>query len=396
MSKTWPMVKLMEVMGLSDTAVNSTEVSQVNLAGVYSFGRGLFARGPMSPRDTSYKTYNRLITDDFVISQPKAWEGALARVTPEFDGWYLSPVFPTFRTNRDQLEPAFLEWFCKRQTVWNELQRNSRGIGARRETVSAKTFLALQIPLPPLAEQQRIVAKIERLAGKIEEAYKLRQQARNELEKLWKRKATIIFNEVVTNCLHKPLYELVDIRGGGTPSKSNPTYWEGPIPWITPKDMKIREIHDAIDHISKSATKETSAKIIEKEAVLIVVRGMILVHTFPSAVLKVAAAINQDMKALIPDKKLLPDFLCSFFWVFNQKMLALVEKSTHDTRKIRTEKLLDIQIPILSPSEQKIILTKVDNLRAKVDGLKTIQTKTATELDAMLPSILDKAFKGEL
>ena len=101
MSKAWPLVKLGEVMGLSDTAIPSTELSQVNLAGVYSFGRGLFARGLMSPRDTSYKTYNRLVTNDFVISQPKAWEGALARVTPEFNGWYLSPVFPTFRADGD-------------------------------------------------------------------------------------------------------------------------------------------------------------------------------------------------------------------------------------------------------------------------------------------------------
>ncbi len=240
------------------------------------------------------------------------------------------------------------------------------------------------------------MAKIERLAGKIEEAHKLRHQAGNELERLWKRSATTVFNEVVTKCQHRPLHELVDIRGGGTPSKSNPTYWEGSIPWITPKDMKIREIHDAIDHISESATKETSAKIIDQEAVLIVVRGMILVHTFPSAVLKVTAAINQDMKALIPDKSLLPAFLCSFFWVFNPKMVALVEKSTHDTRKLRTEKLLDIQIPILSLSEQRTILIKIEKLRTKIGGLKVIQAQTTTELDAMLPSILDKAFKGEL
>src|SRR5262249_43400139 len=125
-----------------------------------------------------------LVIDDFVISVPKAWEGALARVTPEFDGWFLSPVFPTFRADRKQLMPEFLEWYCKRESVWGELQRRSRGIGARRESVHPEQFLSLEIPLPPLAEQRRVVARIEELAAQIHEARTLRHQAAEEAEAL--------------------------------------------------------------------------------------------------------------------------------------------------------------------------------------------------------------------
>ena len=81
MSKAWPLVPLGEVLSLVDTAVPTTQLGEINLAGVYSFGRGLFRRGSVSPGETSYKTYNRLVTDDYIISQPKAWEGAIARVT---------------------------------------------------------------------------------------------------------------------------------------------------------------------------------------------------------------------------------------------------------------------------------------------------------------------------
>ena len=45
--------------------------------------------------------------------------------------------------------------------------------------------------------------------------------------------------------------------------------------------MKLREIHDSIDHISEAATRETASKLVEPGAVLIVVRGMILAHTVP-------------------------------------------------------------------------------------------------------------------
>lgn len=53
-------------------------------------------------------------------------------------------MFPTFRLHREHLAPKFLEWFCKREPVWSELQRNSRGIGARRESVSPEQFFSLE------------------------------------------------------------------------------------------------------------------------------------------------------------------------------------------------------------------------------------------------------------
>jgi len=70
--KPWPKVKVGEVLKLIDSSVPVVELAEVNLAGVFSFGRGLFKRGPMSPGETSYKSYNRLVTDDFVMSQPAA------------------------------------------------------------------------------------------------------------------------------------------------------------------------------------------------------------------------------------------------------------------------------------------------------------------------------------
>jgi type I restriction enzyme, S subunit len=396
MSTAWSRVQLGEVMALSDTAVPSEHLGEINLAGVYSFGRGLFARGPMLPGNTSYKSYNRLVTDDFVISQPKAWEGAIARVSPEFEGWYLSPVFPTFRVNRSRLEPAFLEWFCKREAIWIELQHNSRGIGARRETVSPETFLSIEMPLPPLSEQRRIVARLEDLSNHISIAHNLRMQAISERDAFFASASSLVYDRAVEHSPIIPLGDLVTIRGGGTPSKADPIYWEGDIPWITPKDMKKRELHDSRIHISERATQQTAAKLLQPGAVLVVVRGMILAHTFPSAVLREKAAINQDMKALYPKPMLAPEYLCEIFWAYNSRILDLVEKSTHDTRKLETSKLLDTKIPVPPLSAQQRILAELSAMRSEVDRLKQIQAETNAELDALLPAILDRAFKAEL
>lgn len=268
--------------------------------------------------------------------------------------------------------------------------------GTANVSLKEQDIAGVEIPLPPLSEQRRIVARIEELSAQIQEARTLRHQAVEEAKALWAGGASKLFDRVREDYKIQPLEGLVAIRGGGTPSKSDPFYWEGSIPWITPKDMKRRDLSNAIDHISERATRESPAKIIKPGAVLVVVRGMILVHTVPSAVLRVPAAINQDMKALIPKKELLSEFLCAYFWARNSEMLELVAKSTHDTRKLETHNLLGSSIPVPPLPEQRRIVAELDALQAQVDSLKRLQTETAAELDAMLPAILDRAFKGEL
>lgn len=167
--KAWPVVSLGSVLRTHIDAVPSAQLGDVNLAGVYGFGRGLFKRGPISPSETTYKSFHRLNAGDFVISSPKAWEGAVARVSEEFDGWFLSPVFPTFRSDTDKLDIRFLDWYCKREAVWRQLQAKAKGMGARRESVSPDQFLSIEVPLPPMAEQLAIVARLDALAEKTRE-----------------------------------------------------------------------------------------------------------------------------------------------------------------------------------------------------------------------------------
>jgi len=66
-------------------------------------------------------------------------------------------------------------------------------------------------------------------------------------------------------------------------------------------------------------------------------------------------------------------------------------------KKISQGVVMNIPFPSdLSLPEQRRIIAYLDNLQAKVDALRRLQAETATELDALLPSVLDKAFKGEL
>jgi type I restriction enzyme S subunit len=84
------------------------------------------------------------------------------------------------------------------------------------------------------------------------------------------------------------------------------------------------------------------------------------------------------------------------FWAHNPSILNLVEKSTHDTRKLETPKLLNTRVPVPPLSEQRRIVAYLDGLQSQMEALDRLQTETTAELDALLPSILDRAFNGEL
>lgn len=113
-----------------------------------------------------------------------------------------------------------------------------------------------------------------------------------------------------------PIVKLSDVAtlsSGGTPSKGTAAFWDGDIPWVSPKDMKADCITDAEDKITRAAVDDSAARIVGTNSVLAVVRSGILAHTFPVATIAREVSFNQDIKAITPKNgALLPSFL---FWM---------------------------------------------------------------------------------
>jgi len=334
---------------------------------------------------------------DVIYNKLFAWKGTFGIVPRELSGMFVSDKFPTYTMDRTKVDASYLAWYFRYPPLWEQARQMSTGSAALSKlTLNPPKFLLLLIPLPPLAEQQRIVARIDRLSSKVEEVRRLRQLSTEQSSSLWQQSAAASFDALAQRFPSRSLGEIVTVHGGGTPSKSNPMYWEGRIPWISPKDMKKRELFDAIDHISEQATRDTAARLIDPGAVLVVVRGMILAHTFPSAVLRVPASINQDMKGLVPHGGLSPEFLCAALWAWNPRIVALVEKSTHDTRKLTTDRLLDIRIPVPPLHEQQDIVAELEIYQKDLTKVESLQAHIGSEMEMLMPAILDRAFKGAL
>lgn len=159
--------------------------------------------------------------------------------------------------------------------------------------------------------------------------------------------------------------------GGGTPPKEREDYWQGTIPWVSPKDMKSWRICQTEDSISEEALAESVCTLIDTGAVLIVVRSGILQHTIPVALNDVPLAINQDMRALLPAEDVLAAFVAYQIAGTQQALLDEWVKQGSTVESIEFERMASSRLAIPHPDEQRAIIAYLDNETARIDTLVT-------------------------
>ncbi|QIK72265.1 hypothetical protein G7070_08260 [Propioniciclava coleopterorum] len=124
----------------------------------------MFDKGVTGGSATSYTRLFRLSEGQIVYSKLFGWEGAVALVPAEFDGYFVSSEFPTFAPDPVRVAPGFLEHFLKSNQFTEEMARSTNGLGQRRQRVNIDAFLRILVPLPPTSEQDRIAAHLTELA----------------------------------------------------------------------------------------------------------------------------------------------------------------------------------------------------------------------------------------
>lgn len=184
--------------------------------------------------------------------------------------------------------------------------------------------------------------------------------------------------------------------GGGTPSKTNPRYWNGPIPWVSPKDMKTKIIRGAIDGITEEAVENSAAKLVPSGSVLIVTRSGILAHTLPIAVTAVESTLNQDLKALALPDGISSEYIAWGMRAFEQRILDKCRKGGTTVHSIEMPRLAAFELPIALTNEQRRIVEKIEAMFDEIDkGVESLHTAHAT-LGLYRESLLKSAFEGRL
>ena len=193
-----------------------------------------------------------------------------------------------------------------------------------------------------------------------------------------------------------PLGHIGVWNGGGTPAKSNPAFWNGDIPWASPKDVKVARLWDSSDHISSSAVEASTTMVIPKRSVLVVTRSGILAHTLPVATNEIPLAINQDLKAITPFAGIDAEFLAWALRALQRRILKECSKHGTTVHSIEVPRLQAFDVPLAPANEQRRIVAKIEELFSELDkGIESLKT-ARRQLEVYRQSVLKHAFEGKL
>lgn len=347
---------------------------------------------------------------EILVVRSGAYTGDSAIVPAEYDGAVAGYDMVFSTTDAD---PRYVAYCLLSSAVLTD-QIDLARLRAAQPHLNAEDLGACLVSLPPREEQSRLVRLLDSKTADLDEVIETKQRMRDLLRE--KRQALAM--RLVTRGLDfyiplkdsglswlgkipqhwelKPLGYSVDVVGGATPSKENPAFWDGGVPWMSPKDMKPNELTDSEDHITKEALAETSLTLINPPAVLMVIRGMILIHTVPIALTKVAVTINQDLKALLPKPHYSARYLAHLLRAANPALLALIEQAGHGTRCLRTESWTKLRLPVPPLSEQHAISDLLDDESRDIESAVSKLDEQMAKLHEYRQALITAAVTGKL
>jgi type I restriction enzyme S subunit len=363
--------------------------------------------------------------NDVIISLVRPYLKNIALIEEEDDLAVASTAFYVCRSN-GSFVPKFLYNYLRGPSATAYLNEHTKGDNS--PSVRNSDFENIPIPLPPLNEQKRIADKVERLLDKInqvkqliEEAkatFELRRSAildkafRGELTKKWREENVNVSDIELTSISSKlkpladdelpfdipyswnwyKLGEILKITSGGTPSRAVPEYYEGDIPWIKTGEIKWNDIIDSEEKISEDAIKDSSAKILPVNTVLVAMYGQGLTRG-RAAILHKVSACNQAVCALLPNENVIPKFLFYFFMEGYHCFRKIAQGGNQEN--LSASLISGFAIPLPPIEEQTAIVSYLEMLFEKEYNISNL-TSLDHLLESLINSILVKAFSGEL
>jgi type I restriction enzyme, S subunit len=382
-SKAWAKVKLGEVLTKSDEWIDLVADKTYREVTVRLWGKGIVQRREVTGSEIASSRRLAVRRNQFLISRIDARNGAIGIVPEDLDGAVVTNDFPAFFFDPKRVDPSYLNWVSKTGDFVELCKAASEGT-TNRVRLKEERFLASEIHLPSLSEQRLIVARIEQLASKIEVAREMRRLQEQEIHQtllgaFWciaKNVSRVPMREIAPQ-VRRPvqvqldsMYPELGIRsfGKGTfqkPTLSGAEIGEKRIFWIESGDLLFSNVFAWEGAIAV-------AKPVD--------HGRVGSHRYITCVPNEAVATAS--------------FLC-FYFLTGEGMDLIRGASPGGAGRNRTLGLAALDsllVPVPPISEQLWF----DKLQSKVNKLRNIQDDISSEIDAFLPSVLDKAFKGEL
>lgn len=379
----WPMVPLGKLLIRRKDEILLDDLTVYPRLTIRLNGRGIVVRDRVPGSEIGTKRQFIARKGQLVLSKIDARNGAFGILPPEGDKSIITGNFWAFDHNSVRVDLRYLELFTKTQAFIELCVKASSGT-TNRLYLQEDKFLLMEIPLPPLPEQRRLVERIGALAAKIEEGQNTTTQVARRSQQL----LMAIFLEITRHAPNKRLgdvaplrrrpatvewlgeYPQVSVRSFGRGTFHNPPLLGSEITWEKPQLVKADDIL-----ISNIKAWEGAIAVARPED-----DGRYGSHRYLTYVPVAGIATAR--------------FVC-FFLLTPEGLHYVGEASPGSADRNRTTSaraLLEIPIPLPSYDQQLWFGEIYD----KVESLRRLQTEAASRREAMLPAILDRAFKSQL
>lgn len=310
----------------------------------------------------------------------------------------------------------------------------SKGKGGTQKNISQTVLNSLDVIVPPMKEQQRIVTRIEELFSQLDSGVETLKKTKEQL-KVYRqavlkeafegryssinsfditstksdydriRKENVVFKDVSgdENELQIELPDdallirfgnIFDVEVGATPKKSVPEYWNGNINWVSSGEVKFQSINNTEEMITENGLQNSSTNVQPIGTVLLAMIGEGKTRG-QAAILNIPAAHNQNTAAILVSKTPCNPKYIYHYLNLNYENTRRVG-SGNNQKALNKERVRAIRFPFVSFEKQNIIVKEIESRLSVCDSIeKTIDT-ALQEAEALRQSILKQAFEGGL
>ncbi len=384
-----------------DRSFSVVDDEEYHLCGVRWYGNGAFIRETKLGKEIKIKGKHLIEEGDVIYNKLFAWKGSFAVVHKDLDGCCVSDEFPIFQINSSIVLPQYLEYFFLTDQIRQQSADQSRGVSAAsRFRLHERDFLKLEIPLPSLEDQRRIVEKINCLAALLNEAKNKQEDALFEARAIIEGIYGEIFGTKPQESWIDLNYYVSELENGKSPQcearSANEDEWGvlkvGAVSFGVFDETENKALPDYMEPQMQYEVKSGDFLMIRANTKELVGACTFVKTVRPRLLLsdKVFRFHFREGREL--DLSFLDHMLKS---PAVRSQIEIMATGTSPTMKnISKAKVLSIKVPSYPLEEQKRIVSAIENLQGKVKSLLQLQRRSLVEIEAVLPSVLGRIFLG--
>jgi len=246
--------------------------------------------------------------------------------------------------------------------------------------LSSKTITQIELPLPPLAEQQRIVAKLDAAFAEIDRAIQLEDEKEAKAKNLERRLLESVFS--IPYPVAK-VGDLGDLKSGGTPSSKEDAYWNGNIPWYSSGELNHLFTSKSEKFITTAGLNNSNAKLFPAGTLLI---GMYDTAAMKMSILRQEATFNQAIVGIPPNDFATAEYL--FYALKFLKPKILLERKGVRQQNLSLAKIKNIDVPLPNALVQKQVVEQLNAFHVEHATYQNAITKKRERLKSLKSALL--------